>query len=306
MIDLTSTTGVTAPWKKLPQWLFNQPHYVLERESPQRLTFYQTGRANSGLCHVVVTPDGEAISGWQASFGAAELFGKHANPLDLYQEILSYGRANNWTSLSLRHWPKCYQPRFYDVSVMALETLGFERQYQDLNYHVPITFWAPELAPNEKRRLTKCIKSGFVFRRIPPKEWDPFAYYDFIAANRAHKGYSLSMDANAFALMLIQRPQDHVIFGVFDEECLIAIAVCVLVSSRILYVYYPADDYTYRYISPNVMLYTEIVRWAMVNGFALVDYGTASMAGVRNEGLIKFKEKLGGYLSMKPSFIFRF
>lgn len=310
MIDASAEIGVKQAWHKLAHWVYNKPHYQDQIVGGRRVTFYQSDRKQSGLLHIWLQEDGTSFSGYKASFGGVEAHGQVSVYNQLYDECLNFCKANEVTELNVRHWPASYNPLHFQASVNALTSLGFELLYEDLNYHVPLTFWAPELADNEQRRLRKCLEAGFTFKQIDlfgqPSDADLLSMYGIIRANRSQKGYALSMDETQFVTSIRQRPADFRLFTVNLNEVVAALALCVVISPQILYVYLPADDYQFRAFSPNVMLYEGIVKWAAASGFVQVDYGTSSLYGEINQGLSKFKRLIGGYESAKPFLRFRF
>lgn len=310
MIDASGDNSVKHAWHKLAHWLYNKPHYQQQITAGRRVTFYQTERKQTALMHIHLLDDGTAYSGFMSSFGGIEAHGSTLIYNSLYKECLNFCVANQVTELKIRHWPASYNPAHYNASIDALLEIGFETIYSDLNYHVPVTFWAPELTANEQRRLRKCQEAEFIFKQIAlfnqPSEAELIEYYGIIRANRAHKGYALSMNQDQFVASIYDRPTDFRLFTVNKDGTTAALALCVIVSPQILYIYLPADDYKFRSFSPNVMLYYEIVRWAAANGFAQVDYGTCSLEGILNEGLKKFKQSIGGYQTDKPFLRFRF
>jgi hypothetical protein len=65
-----------------------------------------------------------------------------------------------------------------------------------------------------------------------------------------------------------------------------------------------ADDDNFRVLSPVAMLCKEIVEDSQKNGIHIVDLGTASVAGVLDLGLARFKLNLGAIQTPKPTFAF--
>lgn len=307
MLDATSHSISTAPWRRLGTMLFNTAPFVFSRPHAGRLTFYSTERGKQGVLHLYEEAPRCWCSGWRASFGGADMQSAATSAYHLYKEMLDYGVQAGWQQLTIKLFPRAYQPAQYLMQTEVLNSLGFQTLYQDVNYHIPLTLWAPEMAANEQRRVRKCAEAGFTFHILPQDQWEPEKLYAFILASREAKGYALSLDQWQFTHMLEALPNDYLVAVVTNTEGQwVAVAVCVRINADVLYLFYPADDVRYRDYSPMTFLYKELCTWSLANGYKLLDLGTSSVEGVLNEGLANFKQKMGGYETMKPTFVFRF
>jgi lipid II:glycine glycyltransferase (peptidoglycan interpeptide bridge formation enzyme) len=73
----------------------------------------------------------------------------------------------------------------------------------------------------------------------------------------------------------------------------------VRTSDKTLYNFYPADSEAWLAYSPMVLLLEFVASWAKERGFEVFDLGIATDNGVRNEGLIRFKQNIGGIETLK-------
>ncbi len=113
------------------------------------------------------------------------------------------------------------------------------------------------------------------------------------------------MNAEDFTRMFHDFPDRYSLFVVKDGETTIAAAVGVKVRTDLLYNFLPADHPEYLGYSPVVLLNKGMYEYCRTNGYKIYDLGIATSGGIRNEGLIRFKEHLGGILSHKYSYSIR-
>ena len=185
-----------------------------------------------------------------------------------------------------------------------LKTNGFEEQFSELNYHFDLTENI-QFHHSAKRRLKKCLASGFVFEKWenPNSEF----CHKFISEARKRKGFPMSMQIQKFGEMFTLFSERYFVFRVLNaEKETIALSVVVKINDKVLYNFYPADDENYLNFSPSVMLHKGIIEYAKNNKFQYFDLGIATDKGVRNEGLITFKKHLGAIEGYKKQYLLSF
>ena len=89
------------------------------------------------------------------------------------------------------------------------------------------------------------------------------------------------------------------LFGCQDDKKLIASAICVRISERILYVFYWGDLPGFSTSSPVVTLADAIYTYCQKNNISILDVGTSTLGTNPNYGLIQFKRGLGFNESLK-------
>lgn len=184
-----------------------------------------------------------------------------------------------------------------------LKMNGFEEQYSELNYHFDLTENI-QFHHSARRRLKKSLAAGFVFEK-----WEnpnPEFCYQFISEARKRKGFPMSMSFLKFGEMLTLFSERYFVFRVLNSEKeTLALSVVVKINDKILYNFYPADDVKYLKFSPSVMLHQGIIDFAKMNKYKFFDLGIATDKGVRNEGLIIFKQHLGAIEGFKKQYFYK-
>lgn len=195
--------------------------------------------------------------------------------------------------------PEAHDPAAFARSVYLLGRLGYEVSSCDLNYSLAIDDrpFAERMSYGNRKRLNKCAREGLVAEQLPLSRMTQV--YETLAANRASKGYSMSMTAEQVAELAGMFPDRVVLFGVPHDDVLAAAALCLKLSSRILYVFYWGDRLGYSTASPVVALADRIYSYCGEHGIDLLDIGTATVDREPNHGLVQFKRGLGFSESLK-------
>lgn len=206
-----------------------------------------------------------------------------------------------------KFWLRTY-PEIYDIRKAAmvhhiLLQHGFIVEYIDVNMHLTTTdSFTQDLQPSEKRYLNLARKGHWRFERLNP-ELDLTSVYDILLQARAIKKYPISMTFEELSVMFALYPEDYLLFGVRYQEELLAAAVCIRVNHRIIYDFMHGDALRFRENSPIVFLLSGIHTYARGQNIDLVDLGTCSNLGIRNEGLCTFKKNMGGKPSDKKVYV---
>jgi hypothetical protein len=152
------------------------------------------------------------------------------------------------------------------------------------------------------KRIRKCLREGFSAQKLPQSAC--MQVHELISANRARRGYPVSMSAAQLAEMARLFPGRMHLFGVHAGEParMAAAAVCLSLTPRILYVFYWGDSEDMETYSPTALLAQSIYEFCQSSNIALLDVGTATLEGKPNPGLMRFKTNLGFTESLKQSY----
>lgn len=171
----------------------------------------------------------------------------------------------------------------------------------ELNYslHIDEQLFKNRIQYGNKKKLTKCINSGFLFQE--ERSENISEVYSTIQENRNRKGYQLSMTQDQLCDMQKLFPERFKLFSVRepDKNMVIASAVCIIVNEGILYVFYWGDASGYEGHSPIAYLANGLYDYCKKLEFKILDVGTSTINGEPNYGLINFKRNLGFSESLK-------
>ncbi len=195
--------------------------------------------------------------------------------------------------------PFCHAPTEGPRALALLCRRGYVVTRQELNQSIPVDA-RPFLelgAYATRKRAARAVRLGVATTRLEPARHR--AAYDVLVLNRAKKGRTLSMSFAGVAAMAEAFPDRVHLFGATQGGALIAAAITVAVTSRILYVHAWGERPGAEPASPVTLLARHIHGFAAERGFTLLDLGISSERGVVDPGLHAFKASLGATPSLK-------
>jgi hypothetical protein len=205
----------------------------------------------------------------------------------------------------VRSFPNAYQPESARLIKDALLEFSFKVMYEDISQIINLEHdGLLEVDPHKKRRLRNSNSRGFKFRAVPSNLLDDG--YALIVQSRENKGYPVTMSLAQLHKMFELFPDEYLLFGMFNEDQMIASSVCIKVSDKIMYCFYLGDDIEYRRYSPVTSLVAGIYEFCKVHNFLLLDLGLSTEKGILNEGLYNFKKTFGTVDSPKLTFVKEF
>ncbi len=195
--------------------------------------------------------------------------------------------------------PFCYNPQLGPRILSALCHAGYRVTRQELNQALALDPDGSASHANHaaRKRLNRARRAGVAARSFGRHEYR--AGYDAIVENRRKKGRSLSMSWNDVLAMADAFPARVHVFGAEQDSRVLAAAICVAVSTRVLYVYAWGEIAGAEPVSPVSVLADHLADFARERGFGLLDLGTSSVEGIVNPGLLAFKRSLGADDSLK-------
>lgn len=195
--------------------------------------------------------------------------------------------------------PMAHDPVGFTNQVYLLHARGYTLTQCDINHSLQVDERALQerMSYGNVKRLRKCHKEGLQAVPLPPDALP--RVYETLAANRASKGYAMSMTLSQLQEMAQQIPGAMHLFGCGAGDELAAAALCLRLRQDVLYVFYWGDRPGYGTQSPVVSLADGIYQFCQTEEIALLDVGTSTLNHEPNHGLIRFKQGLGFHESLK-------
>jgi hypothetical protein len=251
----------------------------------------------------VCMDDGVGKSPWRAPYGGIEC-SPHVVPTQLYEFISfieTHLRGEGITQLVMKCAPQGYMPRTSALMYTFLINQGYQVARAEATALIDVrTSGERALHAGEQGRLRQAMAAGLSVEVLPMERLPEL--YAFIAACHHEKGYALSLSEEEIAKAAALFPQAYILFGVFQEEKLIAGGVSVRVSEDVLSNFYIDHDAAYDTLSPVVLLIEGMCQYCIRQGIAWLDLGTSARGDVPNFGLLEFKLRLGAEPSPKFTF----
>jgi hypothetical protein len=289
----------------LSSYFFNTAEYLEQFSELNIHSFYLYSKnSNYIIAKIHFVIDNEtALNPARAPYGGFETaIDDLATLLLFWQEIETILKSLNVSKIEIRNWPDALETENIEFRKNLYKHLGFHLSFNDANFHQSISKKSSfELFhQSEKKRFRKCIKAGFTFEKW--EQPDLNLAYDLLFNFRQQKNIPLNINKEDLIRCFKLFPNRYHLFTVNDKTEIIALSVCVKVNSDIFYHFCLSANPQYHLFSPSVMLYEGIYTYCKANSYTHFDFGTASIEGKIQEGLFRFKEKLGGKMTEKPTY----
>ena len=198
-------------------------------------------------------------------------------------------------------------PDLYDSQGIALLTNFFlTHQYQitdaEIGAVIPVSenHFSERIHRRKKRKLEQSRIDALRFRKL---ERDALAdVYNFIAACRLPKNYTLSISLKELTQFVDRFPDDYLLFAVFHEGEMVAASVAIRVHEMALYHFISDHIRQVGALRPALILMEGIYDYCFSGGIQLLDLGTSTLDGKPDAKLLRFKTEIGGCLTYKFSF----
>ena len=285
------------------QFLLSAKHLAQQNNIPPKIFAICATNTQELLAFLPLWLEGEkAISPKKATFGG--FWAKQALAFELLKGFLE------WTENILLH--KGVKEIHLKNAPQILQNLptwewllwhnGYQQKTIECNYHLDLSQNIfDKLHKTAQRKVLKCEQEGFKFSLW--QNPDLAVVYQFLKEARHRKDFPLTISWEGFEEMFAQFPQDYYIFVLKHAQNITALTVVVRFGEAVLYNFYPADNPQFLKYSPNIALIHQVALWAKNEGYSILDLGIATQDGQPNEGLMRFKEQLGGQASLKISFV---
>lgn len=207
--------------------------------------------------------------------------------------IVTKLKSKRINEIVIKTAPPCYH-NHSRLHWESLNKLGFTNSQDDINHHIEIAQpkITEQLSHMQKRRLEKCKKANFQFRKESPTELK--RVYNFIVDCRKEKQQSVSVSLNKLDRLMRLLPDSYLIFCCYDGQRLIAATICVVVNDLVLYNFFPSSKATYNTYSPMVFLISNLYEYCVHYNLKILDLGTSMLDNAPNDKLIAFKNRVGG------------
>jgi hypothetical protein len=288
-------------------YLFNQFQYLSLQENANRHDFFLVNHHKKrieGRIHFFEHNE-KALSPLKALFGGFEF--NHRFRIDMIDQwawqIIQYFREKKMKGIQIVMPAECYWPEKFENIHEVLLNYGFKVAHDALNHHIPVKEEGmfEHMHQMEKRKLDKCRNEGLVFREEGMEQFDEV--WQHLIHFRKEKDIPVSIGRDGLKKAIATFPANYRLFTVRHLHDIYAVSVAVRVNREILYNFLPASSLAHQTLSPSVMLYDGLYDYARKNGYEMLDLGISTKPnGEHQEGLIAFKEHLGGIPSRKYTY----
>ena len=175
-----------------------------------------------------------------------------------------------------------------------MKGVGFLEKYAEINHHIDLSNF--HLHPMEQRKLDKLVSSDFKALELSKDHLKEA--HGFLARCREEKGLALNISLERLNELFITFPNRYSIFGTYQNCEMTSAVITVRITEEVVYYYLPGTLEAYKKESPMVgLIYHSVTHYKDTAKY--LDLGVSSVYGKPQEGLIAFKERMGGVLSEK-------
>lgn len=308
LVERADATPPMGPGNGPPESLFQQAHYFDfhargEERADGRYFTWWIGDAPVASIHFTALADGCWRSPARGTYAGYAFVPELAldELLAFHDQVEQRLRRLGARVLEVLPVPMAHDPRAFSVQTYALRSRGFEVSRCDLNQSLDVDDrpLSERMSHGNRKRLAKCEREGLRCVQVDAEALAPV--YDTIAANRAARGFPVSMSLAQLQAMAGEFPEVLRLFACQrdgDTE-MAAAAVCLSLDARTLYVFYWGDRPGHASLSPVVMVADAVYRHAQACGHRMLDVGTSTLDRESNAGLLHFKRGLGFTESLK-------
>ena len=288
-------------------YLFNKIRHINTQGNYERADYFIVNNVKKrieGKIHFLIH-EHQASSPYKSLFGSFEFSPRiHENLLKEFWIFIENDlKSRKISQVNIINHAGCYSSIKAKIILNVLQEADFTFSRKAVNHHITVTqdLLENRMHPMEIRRLNKCRKNNFTFRKEDNEKSQEV--YDFLMLCRKEQNLHLSITKEKFDEYLHQFPQDYFMFSVRDKNDLLAATITIRVQRKILYNFLPGSLKKFNQFSPAVMLYTGLYEFCQNHQFEILDLGISTEKdGKDQESLIEFKQNMGGEKSYKYFF----
>lgn len=282
--------------------VFIEEKYVISNEIPSSKFFSFSHKHLAQKLHLTYNlSDNQAISLSRAPYSGVWWEGEITEDFlkEGLQQLIKHVRDQNMNKLLIRQAPECVLASNQFLKVF--EKLGFQNK-PEINHHIELDSYSMDkLHPMQKRRIKKCQNSGYQLKKESVDQAEEI--HHFIAHCRNQQGLTINIELAHYLRILESLPDIYEMYSILDpsgKRC--AATVTIRVNDQVVYNFLPAFDREYSVYSPLSLLYYNLAQELKQAKYKYLDLGISSINGLAQESLIRFKERMGGQLSLRATF----
>jgi hypothetical protein len=283
--------------------LFNSKEFIELSKNKKTVSYSQEGLHGKYIFNVSFDIDGtEAISLKGCPYAGLDIHGQYDQ-----NEIKKFliRSIKDLKSIGVRKVTIKNPPSFLqeDCVENILIECGFFISSEEINHHLELNIedYYSSIHEMQRRKIAKCIQSKFKFQIEP--SYKVGEIYKFIQSCRTQQGLEINVSLNylkgAFSLLA----SNYNLFTIRNKENkILAATVIVMINESVVYNFLPAFDRNYKAHSPLAFLTYELYNYFSRKEFSYMDLGISSINGTPQEGLIKFKERMGATMTKRKNY----
>lgn len=210
------------------------------------------------------------------------------------ESLIQHARVNQFQGMELTPPPIVYYHRPSHYVDFALVKNGFGYRKREISSVIPLTFGEDEVlytfSPESRRAVRRAVKLG-----VEVKECNDYETFYQILKRNLKMRHNVAPTHTLEELLLLKKlfPDRIFLFGAFAENEMIAGVVMFITNQRVVLAFYISHNEDLQQFRGVNFLFFEIIKWAIRNKYAYLDFGIFTVNMDPNWGLGRFKESFG-------------
>lgn len=222
----------------------------------------------------------------------------------MVEKLLEYAKLNGFKGIELTHPPQIYFIRPTNYVDFALVKNGFGYKKREISSIIPLTFAEDEVLytfiPESRRAVRRAVKLGVTIQQSDQLE----QFYQILQKNlKMRHNVTPTHTLDELARLKKIYPDRIKLFSAFIDDRMIAGVVMFDCNKRVTLAFYISHNEEYQQYRGVNYLFFEIIKWAIRNGFAYLDFGIFTVDMEPNWGLGRFKESFGAQGVFRDTFL---
>lgn len=212
----------------------------------------------------------------------------------LVETLIQYAEDNQFQGVELTPPPIVYYHRPSHYVDFALVKNGFGYRKREISSVIPLTFNEQEVlytfSPESRRAVRRGVKLG-----VEVRESDEYENFYRILKHNLKMRHNVTPTHSLEELILLRKifPDRIRFFGAYAEDRMVAGVVMFICNQRVVLAFYISHDEEFQQYRGVNCLFFEIIKWAIREQYAYLDFGIFTVNMDPNWGLGRFKESFG-------------
>ncbi len=223
---------------------------------------------------------------------------------DLVEALLRYARGHGFSGLEMTLPPIFYSHKINHYLDFALYRNGFTYRKREVSSFVTLDFGADEVLSTFKNEARTAVRRAQKLG-VEVRESEAFADFYPILKRNLRLRHNVQPTHSLEELIHLHRlfPERIRLYGAFLGDRMIAGVVMFHTNALVTLAFYISHDQEFqRYRAVNLLFY-EIIRRSIQDGFRYLDFGIFTVNMEPNWGLARFKENFGSKGIFRDTFI---
>ncbi len=218
----------------------------------------------------------------------------------IINQLLAYSRRQQYSAIALTLPPHIYFSRASQELEFLLYRAGFRYQQRELTHFLDLRSLDRKFSENFSAEFSRKIRRARQLGIIVREGDDLPAFYHILQKNMRDKHNVAPVHTLEELLDLRQRLPERIrLFAAYSQGKMIAGILLFLCNARAALAFYISQLAAYQQYRPVNLLCHETAQWCAEQGLSYFDFGTSTLLGEINWGLVDFRQAAGAHAAFR-------